>query len=610
MTVLLRTLICVLTLTVAGELALASTAVDKVREGVRSFADGDFEAAGKAFSEADVVRPENATIVFDRACALAATGDAEKARELFQQAALVRNIDLAARSHYNLGSLSAEQGRATLGDDPVAADPTQREQGLSQLLSAAGHYRDCLRLDADHSDARHNLELIRLFVKHIEAQWEQHDREKARQEMGLLELLSVIEERQRALRSTVRMLMDETDSPQRRQVALETAHQQEELREELAPLKEKIAEQFAAAQQAPPGGGFSNQHPSQDPSAGRQMEQAQKLLTQLADEVGSRMIDAASTVAAGDFPSAAEKQRGVLDPLNQIFMAVAPFTTVLRRATSQQEQLTATSKAVIGVDSPAGASAPHDDGEAGGEGQPENASADDVTAEVTAEVDAPELEWEQTTIAEWSRMLSLKARSELPRVEAQLQAAQQAEADPAQAPDPGQATKDDDPGHPHGASADSSAQLEGLQQSLQKAIELAPKVEQHSTDAATHLGKSDLAGALPDQQQAQQLLHEIAEPLQQENQQPPDEQNDKQQGQDQNQNPQQQDQQQDQKQDQKQDQEQQQPEQQTEQQSAQSPQQRAMSVVRRARQRERQHRDLQMQLQKMVGGRAPVDRDW
>ena len=87
--------------------------VDCREEGARRhrrFAQGDFEAAGKAFTEADVAEPENSAIYFDRACALAAAGDIEKARELFQQAALARDADLAARSHYNLGMSVRRRG--------------------------------------------------------------------------------------------------------------------------------------------------------------------------------------------------------------------------------------------------------------------------------------------------------------------------------------------------------------------------------------------------------------------------------------------------------------------------------------------------------------------
>ena len=219
----------------------ASTADKKVREGLAYFDRGDFDAASEAFAEADVARPEDDTIMFDRACAIAAAGDVEKARDLFRQAALARDTGLAARAHYNLGNLAAGEGRATLGEDPLAADPDSRQQAISLLLSAVAHYRDCLRLDQGHDDARYNLELIRLFIKHVQAQWDQHDREKAREEMGLLEFLAFIEKQQRNLRSTVQELDEQPDSPQRRQLTQQTSDQQAELMEEIEPLKQKIA---------------------------------------------------------------------------------------------------------------------------------------------------------------------------------------------------------------------------------------------------------------------------------------------------------------------------------------------------------------------------------
>ena len=563
-------LLCLIGVSVSLGFGPASTAVERVREGIKLFAAGDFESAGKAFTEADVAEPENPTIAFDQACALNAAGDVDKAKELFREAAIARDTGIASRSHYNLGCLSAEQGRSALGDDPVAATPEHREQGMSQLLSAVGHYRDCLKLDTSHADARHNLELIRLFIKHIQAQWQQQDREKAREEMNLLDFLAMIEQRQTTLRSTVRGLSNEPDSPQRRQTTSETSGAQAELNEEIEPLKEKIAAEFQAAQQAQAG----NAQPGQPSADDSQAEQAEKLLKQLADEAGELMADAASLLESTEFPDAEQRQRDVLDRLNQMFMAVAPFSNVLQRATQQQEQLTATSEAMT---------ATNDEGE----DSDESDQAGDNAVEI--EADFPELQWKQSQVTDWSRMLSLKAQAGLPGVESQLQSAQ-AQGQPAETTQP-----DDDGTNPHGGQSDPSAQLEAMKKSLEKAIELAPKVVEHSTSAAESLGESDMPGALPDQQEALKLLREIAEPLSQQNQQQDGDGNDQNQDQQQSQNN---------------NQEQQNNQKQQQKQQGQSPQERAMSVLRKARERERQHRDLQKQLQQIAGGRVRVDRDW
>ncbi len=170
-----------------------STAVRKVRDGIRQFQAGDMKTAGKAFAEADVARPDDLRIAFDRACVYAATGDSDKARELLQQAALSRDVTLAVGAHYNLGCLVADQARAVFGQKPVEATREQRSQGLGLLAAAVGHYRDCLRLDAEHAEARHNLEVIRLWIKHMQSVWQERDRQQTRQEMNLLEFLAMLE---------------------------------------------------------------------------------------------------------------------------------------------------------------------------------------------------------------------------------------------------------------------------------------------------------------------------------------------------------------------------------------------------------------------------------
>ena len=579
---LLRIFGCLYLLTVSAGFGPRSTAVEKVRQGIHHFANAEFAAAGQAFNEADVAEPENLTIAFDRACTFAASGDVEQAKELFQQAAVAREIDLAVKSHYNLGCLAAEEGRATLGEEPVQASPEQRQQGMSHLLSAVGHYRDALQLQQDHADTRHNLELIRLFIKHIQAAWEQQDREQARQEMGLLEFLAMIEQRQIEQRSTVRILNQQPDSPQRRQTVHETAEKQAELKQEIEPLKEKIMAELAASDPPQQGPGQLTQTPTDE----SRRAAAQQLLVELADKAANLMDEAAAAIPTANFENAEQIQRDVLDQLNQIFMAVAPFTDVLQRALRRQEQLTQTSDAAVPVDPGAA-----EEATTASSSPAEDAPGTDSAQPGDDQVDFPEQHWQQSRVTDWSRMLSLKAQAELPQVKAQLEASAATEDSPtATDASPGQ------PVSPEVQAADSAADLDALQQSLQKGIELGPQVEEHSAAAASNLDQQDSAAALPDQRQAEQLLREIAEPLAQQNQQQ-DEQprgDDNDESGDQNQQPQQQAEN----------------KQRPESQSDRTPQERAMSALRRARERERQHRELQKQLQQQLGGQIQVERDW
>ena len=74
-----------------------STAAKRVREGIQQYQSGNFDEAAQRFAAADVVDPENDTILFDRACALAATGDTEEARQLWMQSSMARDVSLAAK---------------------------------------------------------------------------------------------------------------------------------------------------------------------------------------------------------------------------------------------------------------------------------------------------------------------------------------------------------------------------------------------------------------------------------------------------------------------------------------------------------------------------------
>ena len=98
--------------------AAADDAVEKVREGIRQFRQGNMESAEKAFAEADLARPDNDIITFNRACVFDVRGDRDKAIDLFQKASLSREGNLATTARYNLGCLAATRARGLFGKAP------------------------------------------------------------------------------------------------------------------------------------------------------------------------------------------------------------------------------------------------------------------------------------------------------------------------------------------------------------------------------------------------------------------------------------------------------------------------------------------------------------
>lgn len=692
--------------------AADGSVVALVREGIRQYFAGDYEQAEKQFAQAGAAEPENLTIVYDHACSLARSGDSDKAKELFQKSAMSRNLKIAADSHYNLGCLVAEQGRAALGSEPIDATQEQRQRGISLLLTAVAHYRDCLKLDPAHSNARHNLELIRMFIKHIQSQWDQKDRAQQREGKDLLQLLKMIESKQETLRATTRQLNQQPVGPERSAQAKLASEQQQSLSEEIEPLKAKIDEELSAAmQQLQPattsGSSATGTTPVSPPVATatasdeqlQQIQAAQQLLTQMADQAGQQMTAATEQLNTSSFVPASQSQRQALDQLNQIYLAIAPFTEILQRAVQQQQKLTeqspaardttdsaatdptsmtatstnAETKNIVQTDterSPAATETP--DTATPDTATPDTATPDATTSQTTTpdaatpdteiqdrinsqktiatEFDFEEAVWQQNRVSDWSRMLSLKAESELPALESQLAAMPAAttdsestdplpDKDPTTDQSPNEPSRDDLPAPEQDGQEDpmaqQAAQMQAMAKALRKAIELAPQVVEHSDHASQHLQDTNAQAALPKQQQALDLLRQIAESLPKQDQ---DQQGDQQQDQtdqqqdNQQQNQDQTDQQQDNQQqdNQQQDQgdqqdksqsDQSQPdqsqsegkspeEQQQPQNGQQSPEERAMSILRRAREREQQHRDLQKQIQKIIGGRAPVEKDW
>ena len=222
--------------------ASVGEAARHVREGVQHFQDGQYAEAAKRFAEADVALPDNPRIAYDRACAAAVGKDLDKAVELFQKAALARDEQVAAESHYNLGCVSAAKAKSLFGAQPEEAKPEVRQEGLQLLGQAVAHYRDCLRVRENHAAARHNLEVLRQWIKHMQQVWAERDRQQRRQEMDLLQMLEMITAEQAALRQTARARSAEEESPRRRQAVTQAGDQQSQLAEEIAPLKDKIRE--------------------------------------------------------------------------------------------------------------------------------------------------------------------------------------------------------------------------------------------------------------------------------------------------------------------------------------------------------------------------------
>ena len=167
-----------------------------------------------------------------------------QAREWYLKAGLAHDKALAAAAHFNLGTLAAEEARRLAGEHPENVAPEKRQEILDQLKAAVASFRHCLELQPDNSHARRDIELVRQWIKYYTDRWHAHDREKRRQEMNLVAFLEFLIETQRALRESVKALTATSPAD----AFAEPKRLQDELQEEIPPLKEKIKAELTPQQ--------------------------------------------------------------------------------------------------------------------------------------------------------------------------------------------------------------------------------------------------------------------------------------------------------------------------------------------------------------------------
>jgi len=559
----------------------------KVAEGIRLFANGDHAAAERAFAEADVLLPENARIAYDRACALEAQGDLDRAVDLYTRAALSRETAVAAAARYNLGTLNVKRAMGVFGESPEAAPPEVREEGLGHLGRAVRHFRDCLDVDTDHQNARHNLEGIRIWIKHMTALWEEADRQKKRDELDVLKFLEMIQETQLQIREGVRQIAGQPDSPRRREAVGVAESDQRKLQEEIEYLKEKITEVLAPPQ--PPQG----QTPAQPQPDQEQIDKALTMLKGWADESAAKMTDAADSLAGGIPESAPLAQIEAVERLDRVYGALAPFPMILEKSIVTE----------TGLIEKTGPLAEGSDGSGSDEepGQPGGPDDQEAGTDLASTADWIGMSVFQDRITSLAEVLPYKADQAEQQADQGMAdfvaqhgqtAAQHGQTAAQQGQDPNTQTTT-----PEQAEALKKAQeeVEAVKAALAKARELAPEIIRLSEEAARFLRDEAAPDALSKEEEVLALLREIADLMPKKDQ--------EQQQQDQND-------QNDQNKEQQKEQQEQQKKRNEEEKQKQISKDEAEALLRKAKERERKHKKDKEELQKVVGGRAPTGKDW
>lgn len=445
---------------------------EKIRKGIELYDAGQFEEAAEAFAQAQEQDPKNARVTFDMACAKAAAGKPDEAIPLFQQAAVTRDAELAARCHYNLGKLAAERANAALADKPETAEADARAQANEWATTAVNHWRDCLAMQptgpdtpVDKSgrkpkqatatsnidsktiaDAQYNIELTQLWLNRMNQVWRDIDRKTRLDKMKLGEMLEWLEGEQRTLRGVTQSLDGREPSPVYRLAVRQTADSQRGLGDDVDPLKQKIAQEInqpqatqgpsptgtpgapampgmpgmtstSGAPGAPgtcsaPGGGCGAPSAAglgaMDPE---QREHAIKLLSGMADRAGESMKTASEYLVEQSPAEAKASQADAIEGIDQIATVMTPYPALVQKSVARQKELVGEVTSLARQTETKPDATPID--------EHRTAMDDPIDVNVVdaehkpAEVDLGETAWRQRFIERWAPIMVGKARQGL-----------------------------------------------------------------------------------------------------------------------------------------------------------------------------------------------------
>lgn len=130
---------------------------ERTREGNRLFADGDYDGALRAYTDAQLEDPESPRLHFNIGAVQYRQDKHQDAVESFRHALRSEDVSLQRDAHYNMGNAYFRQ------DD---------------LESAILSYRNALEIDPDFEDAKYNLEFAQRKLREREQQMQQQQQQQ------------------------------------------------------------------------------------------------------------------------------------------------------------------------------------------------------------------------------------------------------------------------------------------------------------------------------------------------------------------------------------------------------------------------------------------------
>ena len=479
----------VLVMFVFSKAAFADDSTTKIREGMRLYSAEQYDEASKSFAAAseslEKAKSAKAAIAaFDEACALHRKGDLELARERYLKTGLSQDKGIATSAHFNIGVIASEQARKLAGEKPESVPVDKRKEILGAIGRSIDSYRHCLELQPQHSQARHNLELLRQWTKYYSDRWREADLQKRRDETNLIQFLEYLVQAQLSLKDAAEELGPNT-SPNS---FAELKRVQEELRDEIPYLKDKIDSELRPKEEDSKNSA-THSISAQDKE---DIERGIALLSTWADEAGTKMANVGKDLMKREATAAADNQQRAVDQLDQIWDAVVPFHPLLANELTQQTQIAKQLSPPTPNEEKKDLDESSENSEESDNLQPQPQPQQKLEVD---DQDWSQLLKKQERVLRKARLLRPKAESELSQVESQPTAEQTANTT--------------SPTESENADAKPKVDPEAIKAGYLKAIELAPKAVEEMEAAVKQLSKRERQLSATHAVESRRILQEI-----------------------------------------------------------------------------------------------------
>lgn len=425
------------------------------REGLDELAAGHFERAAELFREAQLLAPGVPRLQLAAGFAARGKGDLDAAETSFRAAAGGADAVATRIAYQCLADLEVQRAKDKLGAAPEVLEGDARAEVQAAIERAASHARSALRVDESSADARHDLELLRLWLARMKDAWAAHDAEKAKQEAARKDLVQLFEElvaKQLEVRDAVVPLVDAPATQTRADAARAAAATQRESIPILGLVRAKFEDARREAEAGSPG-----------PDRDHALEIADANLKGIA--ALSKAIDAVATALdAGEVEPAHEGGLGLVSQLHTVLFSMTTFEPTLKHLIQRQDDVVEKIRASV--------------------------------AATMATASRASVETDQSVVGFGAGLLPIK-------VDQALETLAQLEAKQAAAPPPAN-------GAPPGPEAQWIEALRSLQPAFDKAKENAPKIPPLANETREQLGRAADADALRNAEEIQRLLREIS----------------------------------------------------------------------------------------------------